>query len=81
MESAKLRAKTWAAGVANVWQSDKTCEIQNDFTCKKLPTFILSDAKKLILTGVGSFDYAMGQLIASGMREKLDELVITNKIN
>lgn len=36
----------------------------------------LFDAEKLILPGVGSFDYAMSQLNNSGMREKLDELVI-----
>jgi glutamine amidotransferase len=40
----------------------------------------LANAKKLILPGVGSFDYAMAQLNSSGMREKLDELVIGNKV-
>lgn len=40
----------------------------------------LSDAQKLILPGVGSFDYAMSQLNSSGMREKLDELVIEKKV-
>jgi glutamine amidotransferase len=40
----------------------------------------LLDAEKLILPGVGSFDYAMAQLNSSGMREKLDELVLVNKI-
>jgi glutamine amidotransferase len=40
----------------------------------------LVGAKKLILPGVGSFDYAMNQLNNSGMREKLDELVIGKKV-
>lgn len=40
----------------------------------------LENATKLILPGVGSFDYAMSQLNLSGMREKLDELVIEKKI-
>jgi glutamine amidotransferase len=40
----------------------------------------LLDAKKLILPGVGSFDYAMSQLNASGMREKLDDLVLDKNI-
>jgi glutamine amidotransferase len=40
----------------------------------------LENASKLILPGVGSFDYAMSQLNLSGMREKLDELVIEKKI-
>ena len=35
---------------------------------------------KLILQGVGSFDHAMISLQNSGMREKLDELVLEKKI-
>jgi glutamine amidotransferase len=40
----------------------------------------LENVEKLILPGVGSFDYAMNQLNASGMREKLDDLVLKEKI-
>lgn len=40
----------------------------------------LEGAKKLILPGVGSFDYAMNQLNDSGMRLKLDELVLDKKV-
>lgn len=40
----------------------------------------LLGAKKIILPGVGSFDYAMDRLNASGMREKLDELVLVNHV-
>lgn len=40
----------------------------------------LSEATKLILPGVGAFDHAMAQLNKSGMRGKLEELVIINKI-
>lgn len=36
----------------------------------------LVGAQKIILPGVGAFDYAMGLLQASGMRESLDELVL-----
>jgi imidazole glycerol-phosphate synthase subunit HisH len=36
----------------------------------------LADATKLILPGVGAFDHAMELLEASGMRAKLDELVL-----
>lgn len=36
----------------------------------------LADATKLILPGVGAFDHAMEQLDRSGMRERLDELVL-----
>lgn len=38
------------------------------------------DVTKLILPGVGSFDHAMESLENSGMREKLDELVLQNKL-
>ena len=40
----------------------------------------LTDATKLILPGVGAFDHAMEQLEQSGMRPRLDELVIQNKL-
>lgn len=40
----------------------------------------LEDAQKIILPGVGHFDHAMSELIKSGMREKLDELVMKKKI-
>ncbi len=40
----------------------------------------LEGAEKLILPGVGHFDYAMTKLNNSGMREKLDHLVIDKKI-
>ena len=40
----------------------------------------LEGAQKLILPGVGHFDYAMSELIKSGMRGKLDELVLVKKL-
>jgi glutamine amidotransferase len=67
-------------GIGNIFA------FQNVYKRLDIPTKIaktyedLTDAKKLILPGVGSFDYAMGQLNASGMREKLDELVLEKKV-
>ena len=40
----------------------------------------LKGASKIILPGVGSFDWAMQKINISGMREKLDELVIEKKV-
>jgi glutamine amidotransferase len=40
----------------------------------------LIGAQKLILPGVGHFDYAMTQLNNSGMRSTLDELVLVDKV-
>jgi glutamine amidotransferase len=40
----------------------------------------LEDAQKIILPGVGHFDHAMSELIKSGMREKLDELIMVKKV-
>jgi glutamine amidotransferase len=40
----------------------------------------LADATKLILPGVGAFDHAMELLNQSGMRDKLDELVLDRKV-
>ena len=67
-------------GVGNIFA------FQNVYKRLDIPTKIartsqdLIDAEKLILPGVGSFDYAMAQLNASGMREKLDELVLEKKV-
>jgi imidazole glycerol-phosphate synthase subunit HisH len=40
----------------------------------------LSNATKIILPGVGAFDHAIELLNQSGMRDKLDDLAINNKI-
>ena len=40
----------------------------------------LADAVRLILPGVGAFDHAMERLDASGMRERLDDLVIYRRV-
>lgn len=40
----------------------------------------MKDATRLILPGVGSFDWAMDRLNRSGMRESLDELVQVRKV-
>jgi imidazole glycerol-phosphate synthase subunit HisH len=40
----------------------------------------LRDASKIILPGVGAFDYAMMQLNRSGMRDELEKQVLLNKI-
>ncbi len=66
-------------GVGNIFA------FQNVYKRLDIPTKIakstedLMDAQKLILPGVGSFDYAMNRLNNSGMREKLDELVLIQK--
>lgn len=40
----------------------------------------LDSVTKVILPGVGSFDHAMKSLIDSGMRERLDELVLQKNV-
>ena len=67
-------------GVGNIFA------FQNVYKRLNIPTKIaktemdLEDAEKLILPGVGAFDYAMVQLNASGMRQKLDDLVLEKKV-
>lgn len=41
----------------------------------------LDNAKKIILPGVGAFDHAMKLLAASGMRERLDDLVLAQRVS
>ena len=40
----------------------------------------LSLAKRIVLPGVGAFDWAMSRLYASGMRDMLDDLVLRKNI-
>lgn len=40
----------------------------------------IRNATKIILPGVGAFDYAMSQLNASGMRDELEKQVLVNNI-
>ncbi|MDX9883398.1 MAG: imidazole glycerol phosphate synthase subunit HisH [Prolixibacteraceae bacterium] len=40
----------------------------------------IKGATKIILPGVGAFDYAMSQLNASGMRDELEKQVLENKV-
>ena len=67
-------------GVGNVFA------FQNVFKRLSIPSKIakcendLMGSSKLILPGVGHFDYAMSQLNNSGMRDRLDELVLKEKI-
>ena len=66
-------------GVGNIFS------FQNVYKRLNIPTRIaktvkdLENVDKLILPGVGHFDYAMSQLNSSGMRNRLDELVIKEK--
>lgn len=60
--------------------------IQNVYYKLSIPARVISDKNelekidKLILPGVGSFDYAMEKLISSGMYEKINELVLEKGI-
>lgn len=49
--------------------------------CKKVSNYNeINDIDKLILPGVGSFDWAMKKLIDSGMKDIINNLVINHKI-
>ncbi|WP_169777288.1 imidazole glycerol phosphate synthase subunit HisH [Campylobacter mucosalis] len=52
-----------------------------DMPCKLISTIDhFTNVNKIILPGVGSFDYAMISLEKSGMRSRLDELVLEKNI-
>lgn len=40
----------------------------------------LEDCTKVVLPGVGAFDHAMEKLYESGMKEKLDDMVLNQKV-
>ena len=60
--------------------------IQNVFNKLSIGTRVASkaneliDAQKIILPGVGTFDYAMQKLLDSGMFDNINELVLEKKI-
>ena len=59
---------------------------ENLYQRLNIPTKIAHKAEdvinstKIILPGVGAFDYAMSQLNASGMRDELEKQVLLNKV-
>ncbi|MBP6755877.1 MAG: imidazole glycerol phosphate synthase subunit HisH [Bacteroidia bacterium] len=67
-------------GVGNIYAFQNVYKRLDIQTKIAKTTQDLEDAEKLILPGVGAFDYAMNQLNKSGMRQKLDELVLDKKI-
>lgn len=46
---AKLRARTWAAGLASIWQNENARQVQVDFTLPKLNSFSFGDGRKILL--------------------------------
>jgi glutamine amidotransferase len=60
--------------------------IQNVFNKISVPSRVVSNldefdgAEKIVLPGVGAFDYAMQKLRNSGMYEKLNELVLEKEV-
>ncbi len=60
--------------------------IQNVFNKISVPSRVVSNinefdgAEKIVLPGVGAFDYAMQKLINSGMYDKLNELVLVKEV-
>ena len=67
-------------GVGNIFAFQNVYKRLNIATKIARTVSDLRDANKLILPGVGAFDYAMTRLNESGMRERLDELVLENGI-
>lgn len=67
-------------GVGNIYAFQNVYKRLNIQTKIAKSANDLKGVDKLILPGVGSFDYAMTQLNNSGMREKLDELVLEQKM-
>ena len=62
-------------GVGNISAFENVYKRLNIPTKVAKTALDLENAEKLILPGVGAFDYAMTQLNNSGMRDKLDNLV------
>ncbi len=72
-------------GIVN-YGSGNIQAIKNIYNSLNIQTKIITDpselkeADKLILPGVGAFDETMKQLIDSGLKEELDNLVLNHKV-
>ena len=67
-------------GIGNV-QALMTMYKRLNFPAKRAKTSAeLADASRLILPGVGAFDHAIDMLNQSGMRDKLEAMVLDQKI-
>jgi len=72
-------------GIVN-YGSGNIRAIENIYSRLNIQTKVISNpaelkfSDKLILPGVGAFDETMQQLLASGLKEELDELVLIKKI-
>lgn len=67
-------------GLGNVQAFLDICRRQNIEAINARTADQLDGAERLILPGVGSFDWAMSRLNGSGMREKLDRMVQEDKV-
>lgn len=45
----KIHAKTWAAGIANVWNDERARRVQYDFLKSRVSSFVLPESKRDIL--------------------------------
>lgn len=67
-------------GLGNIRSFANVYERLNIKTKIARSTNDLRDASRIILPGVGAFDYAITQLNLSGMRDELEKQVIINKV-
>lgn len=67
-------------GLGNIKAFINVYKILNIPVTKVIQADQLSGVDKIILPGVGSFDYAMKRLTDSGLRHALDECVLSRKI-
>ncbi len=66
-------------GLGNVQAIANIYRRLNIPVCVACSTAQLSDAEKIVLPGVGAFDWAMTRLSDSGMRDRLDDLVMRER--
>lgn len=73
-------AKTWAAGMASIWENQKARELQLSYTAKRIDTFTLSDANRLLMMPNPAWDSWTGAVKAIYVSYAANNPVLANKL-
>jgi hypothetical protein len=79
-EEQKKIAKTWCVGMVNIWDDTRARELQLEYTAKRVDTFTLADANKLLMNPNKSWDGFIGATKAAYISYAANNPVTANKL-
>lgn len=75
---AKNHAKTWAACIANVWESSEACKAQSEYTRSRMSVFIRPSAKAILFDDDKSNEGWVGMIRAAYLSYAINNPTIAN---